>query len=339
MSLMRDVMAMLMPTIDTLSVQRWMLHASEAGTEMMVMGISPAERRDGSMTEDRLRFETAELFRHVTGELRSASPNGLGFAVEHEPWGIQRLHQLVPPYARAEANQGFEANSAGVALSATLLGINLFLGPVIEVSRGHHPHRFSRRLDVGLNEMGPIAASYIRGTQCAGVHAAVKYFPGSTCAGVGGAAPSVDELSASGEWKPERLRPFLTAINAGVHAIVLGSDVIEELDPTHPASTSRRTVSLLRDDLNFDGLILSDELASASMRQHGDISDTATAAIRAGVDLLWAPGGEQLSHIARGVAAAARADATLRDSIARSATRVRSSRARTSTDDPAITVR
>ncbi len=79
--------------------------------------------------------------------------------------------------------------------------------------------------------------------------------------------------------------PFRAAIAAGVAAIMTAHVLVPALDDEHPATLSRRIVGgLLRDELGFEGVILSDDLEMAAIASHRAVATAAPLAIGAGCD-------------------------------------------------------
>ena len=82
------------------------------------------------------------------------------------------------------------------------------------------------------------------------------------------------------------LPPFAAAIDAGVPMVMVGHLVYPAIDPGRPASLSREAISMLRGDLGFDGVVVTDDLAMAGATGGGTVADAAVKAVGAGADLL-----------------------------------------------------
>ncbi len=82
------------------------------------------------------------------------------------------------------------------------------------------------------------------------------------------------------------LPPFEAAIDAGVPMVMVGHLVYPAIDPHHPASLSRDAISMLRTDLGFDGVVVTDDLAMAGAKSGGTPAEAAVEAVEAGADLL-----------------------------------------------------
>jgi beta-N-acetylhexosaminidase len=82
------------------------------------------------------------------------------------------------------------------------------------------------------------------------------------------------------------LPPFRAAVDAGVPMVMMGHLIYPTIDPERPASLSPRAVQLLREELGFDGVIVTDDLSMAGASAEGSPAGAAVAAVKAGADLL-----------------------------------------------------
>jgi beta-N-acetylhexosaminidase len=142
-----------------------------------------------------------------------------------------------------------------------------------------------RALDGRSAEVGRLGAAIIQAMQAEGIAACGKHFPGHGDTN----ADSHHELPVV-EHPPERLRevefePFRHAIGAGVATIMTAHVLVPALDDRRPATLSRRIVhGLLREELGFEGVILSDDLEMKAIAQAWSVQESAVEAIAAGCD-------------------------------------------------------
>ena len=122
----------------------------------------------------------------------------------------------------------------------------------------------------------------------------------------------------------DNLGPFRAAIDAGVRAVMVGPALVPTIDPQQPASTSAPVVSLLRNELGFMGVVISDDLDEPSIARGRSVPDTAVASLAAGVDLLLLAGGSQVEQTASRITEAVRAGDLSGDRLESAAARVRS---------------
>jgi beta-N-acetylhexosaminidase len=174
------------------------------------------------------------------------------------------------------------------ALAAELraVGITLDFAPVLDVhTNPRNPVIGDRALAEKAADVARLGAVIIRALQGERVAACGKHFPGH-------GDTSVDshlELPAV-EHPPERLReveflPFKAAIDAGVATIMTAHVLVPALDEQRPATLSRRIVTgMLREELRYDGVILSDDLEMKALANDYTVAESAVLAIEAGCD-------------------------------------------------------
>jgi beta-N-acetylhexosaminidase len=140
-----------------------------------------------------------------------------------------------------------------------------------------------------------MGAASIEGFERAGVVSAAKHFPnhGPALADSHVALPTVNhdvETILNSD-----LPPFRAAVEAGAPMVMLGHLVYPALNPVMPASLSPAAVGLLRGELGFEGVIVTDDLMMEGARRGGTTAEAAVEAAKAGVDLLMvsAPPEEQ----------------------------------------------
>ncbi len=172
------------------------------------------------------------------------------------------------------------------------VGVNVDYAPVLDVaSNPANPSLGIRSFGDDPAEVARLGAAWLRGLQSAGVAATGKHFPGT-----GGASVDthhelavVDRTRA--ELEARELPPFKAAIDAGLRMVMSGHFAVPALtgDPSLPSTLSRRTMSeLLRDELGFDGVSITDALDMKAIPQGAAQAAAVITALEAGVDLLLA---------------------------------------------------
>ncbi|GAB2725668.1 glycoside hydrolase family 3 protein [Streptomyces bullii] len=135
-------------------------------------------------------------------------------------------------------------------------------------------------------------AAYVRGLQSAGVAACTKHFPGHGDTAVDShlALPRVDAPDAV--LAERELAPFRAAIAAGTRAVMSAHILVPALDPDRPATLSRRILTdLLRGELGYDGLIVTDGMEMRAIADTYGIERGSVLAVAAGADAICVGGG------------------------------------------------
>jgi beta-N-acetylhexosaminidase len=177
----------------------------------------------------------------------------------------------------------------GVRVGAELraAGFNFNLAPVLDVHAVADGVMARRSLGADPVLVGELGTAYVQGLQAAGCLACAKHFPGlgRTTLDTHRERPRV-ELSRD-ELEEVELKPFRRAIAAGVAGVMVCHAVYEALDPGCPASLSPLVVDdLLRREMGFGGLIISDDLEMGALAADLTPAQAAVKAYLAGNDLL-----------------------------------------------------
>ena len=188
-----------------------------------------------------------------------------------------------------DSTNAYEAGkSIGSLMSA--YGLNLDLAPVADVLSGNSTGIGNRTFGTDAQTVSDMALEVIRGIQEEDVNAAMKYFPGygaasSNMSGFPVINSSLDEL------KKKEFLPYSNAIAQGLDFVMVGHISVPNVtgDDT-PASLSEKMISeVLRKDLGFKGIVMTDYLNDKTIVKNYSAADAAVKAIQAGADLLLEP--------------------------------------------------
>jgi beta-N-acetylhexosaminidase len=306
--LQRAAYAVLLPAFSGLELDDAVRRHLSRGGVSILLGETRDEYVARNMSFERRRSETQAHFSSIAAEAAAIAAAPVLVAVDQELGGIQRLHRLVPGMPCAKelthlSSEDIEERSYEMASSARVMGVNLFLAPIVDVVTGINPWLHNRNLGTDPAQVARIACAFIRGVQRAGVIATAKHFPGHYHTEQD---PAVAEACVPGPLQAldQGLKVFRQVIATGVQAIMPGPAVFPALDPLQSASTSAKIISLLRDTLQFDGLIISDDLDAVSIIRDNSITDTAVASLNAGAHLLLVSSEAGLDAIAEAIVVA-----------------------------------
>ena len=188
-----------------------------------------------------------------------------------------------------DSTNAYEAGkSIGSLMSA--YGLNLDLAPVADVLSRNSTGIGDRTFGTDVQTVSDMALEVIRGIQEEDVNAAMKYFPGygaasSNMSGFPVINSSLDEL------KKKEFLPYSNAIAQGLDFVMVGHISVPNVtgDDT-PASLSEKMISeVLRKDLGFKGIVMTDYLNDKTIVKNYGAADAAVKAIQAGADLLLEP--------------------------------------------------
>jgi len=224
---------------------------------------------------------------------RHSGPGVLPVAVDQEGGRVARLrepHFTAFPPARtvARATPGsIEAAGRAMGEEMAACGVNMDFAPVLDVQDGLDGVIGDRAFSGDPARAARAALAWLRGLESAGVAGCVKHFPGH---GDASCDSHVDLPRADGDMDglaSRHLPPFREACAAGVRAVMVAHILVPGADPRRPASLSPAIVDgLLRQELGFDGLVVTDDLEMGAVTRHNEVGEAAVLAVEAGCDAL-----------------------------------------------------
>jgi beta-N-acetylhexosaminidase len=275
----------------------------EIGRLFMVGVPGPVLEADTRRTLERLHIGGIVLFRRnvispsqitaLTAALR-ALPSTPLVAIDHEGGRVMRLNEPFTQFPAAAA-VGRSGDSAfafqiGQAMAEELssVGVDLNFAPVLDVhSNPANPIIGDRAFGSDPAVVSAMGIALMRGLLAGNVIPCGKHFPGhgDTEKDSHVDLPTVSRSRA--ELERTELVPFCAAIGAGIPMLMTAHVLYPSLDADHPATVSRAILTdLLRSDLGFEGVIVSDDLEMRAISDHGDIGAAAVASVAAGADAL-----------------------------------------------------
>jgi beta-N-acetylhexosaminidase len=291
------------------------------------------ERNIGGILLFGYNMESEEQTRRLVDSLQELSMQTepavpLLVAVDHEGGEVQSAPWVPaqPPAAevgeRADPKEAWHiAERIGRELGRG--GVNVDLAPVVDTGFGSAIGSRSYGEDPDL--VASMGAASVEGFERAGIVSAAKHFPNHGAAQEDSHVdrPRIDHDART--FTQRDLVPFRAAIEAGVPMVMVGHLVYPVIDLERPASLSPATMRLLREELGFGGVIVTDDLAMEGAKRAGTPAQAAIEAVKAGADLLLisGPAEEQVAAY-DAVVAAAESGEIPREQIGASIERIRS---------------
>ncbi|MBM7505590.1 glycoside hydrolase family 3 protein [Agromyces aurantiacus] len=271
----------------------------------------------------------------LTAELRGANPHAV-VAIDEEGGDVTRLFaRRGAPYpgnavlGRIDDVELTRAVGRAVGDAIAAVGCTMTFAPDADInSNPLNPVIGVRSFGADAALVSRHTAAWVEGVQSAGVDAAAKHFPGhgDTATDSHLALPVVD-LPLE-RLRERELAPFRAAIAAGTRSIMTSHILLPQLDAEQPATLSPRILQrLLRGELGYEGVIVSDALDMAGASGVHGIPEAAVRALAAGCDLLCIGTGNtgpQMEEIVAAVAEAVDSGRLPAERVADAAARVRS---------------
>jgi beta-N-acetylhexosaminidase len=242
----------------------------------------------------RRNLQEVEQICRLTAELHAAASAPLLVGVDQEGGRVTRLPApfLAPPPAATLGDLDDETLTLDLAraMGRELLaaGFTWNLAPVLDVhTNPANPVIGDRAFSHDPDRVARLGVCVIQGLSEAGILATAKHFPGhgETVADSHLTLPVSSQ--AKERWRAVEFVPFRRATQAGVSTTMVAHLMCPGLDPEAPSSLSRPIISeILREELGFDGVVVSDDLEMEAIAARFDIGEAAVRFLEAGGDLI-----------------------------------------------------
>ncbi|WP_114203056.1 glycoside hydrolase family 3 N-terminal domain-containing protein [Janibacter anophelis] len=275
----------------------------------------------------------------ASSHLQEVSPTvdgtkvGMLVAADQEGGEVQQLtgEGFTELPSGLEQAQDPDLRSSAKAWGAELerAGVNVNLAPVAdtvpaEIGRANEPiGKWGRQYGSTPQAAGKGALAFARGMQDAGVEPTVKHFPG-----IGRITGNTD-LTATGisdttaTTKDPYLAPFAQNIEGGTRIVMVGSAHYPKIDGETPALFSDKIVTgMLREDLGFDGVAITDDVGAAKAVAATPVGERATKFIAAGGDIVLTADPAQVPTMVTAIQDEAKGDPAFAQQVTASVTRV-----------------
>lgn len=253
----------------------------------------------GGIVYFKSNIESEQQLKDMIQNTRQYSRYPLFIAVDEEGGSVSRLATagLVEEQASAAAigatGDSSNAYQAGVSIGGYLAdyGFNLDFAPVADINNVEGSVMKDRAYGSDAAAVSPFVAAMLSGLQEQGVTACLKHFPGlgSTTADTHDGIANIERTAE--ELRSQELTVFQAGIDAGVGMIMVGHASAESLsgDKT-PASMSEAIVTgILRNELGFEGIVITDAMNMAAVSQYYTSEQAAVMALKAGCDMVLMP--------------------------------------------------
>ncbi len=242
-------------------------------------------------------IESPEQLAALTRSLHAASETPILIGIDQEGGMVTRMRQA----------RGFTESPGAMALAAATnrlqvtaemsrilademkaMGINWTYAPVVDLSyNAENPTVGTRSFGRDPQAVGELAAMATTGFQSGGVMACAKHFPGLGNTNIDSHLDLPVLTTPLEQLIDTDLEPYRHVIQANIASIMTTHTVFNALDTEHPATVSEEIVQkLLRDELNYQGLVVSDCLEMKSITKHYSEGESSLRGILAGIDLL-----------------------------------------------------
>lgn len=288
----------------------------------------------GSVILDGNSYLSVAQTKALTTSLENANPSAakLFIATDQEGGLVQRLRG--PGFSQLPA--AVDQTGTGPTQLATQwttwgtqlrsAGVSVDLAPVVDVVPANTANPpigdLNRQYGSDPDTVTAASSAVLQGLAAAQVDATVKHFPG-----LGRVAGNTDTTSGVTDSVTSRhdafLAPFSAAVQGGVPFVMISTAIYSRIDPQRPAAFSPTVITgMLRGDLGFTGVVISDDLGNAAQVRGYSLGDRATAFIGAGGDIVLTVDATQAAAMTSAVLARAKTNAAFRAQVDAAALRV-----------------
>ena len=266
------------------------------------------EVRPGGVVLFRRNVRSLDQVRELIAALHEVLGSELLISVDHEGGLVTRFHQELTVFpgnmalgavAYREPSMGEHLAEEQGELSARELrdlGIHVNIAPVLDLAtRGDNPGITIRSFGAPPELVEKLGVAIVKGTLRGGVHPVLKHFPGKGDATVDAHLdlPVIDDTSD----QAPHLRPFQHGLKAGARIVMTSHVIYRAMDSERPATLSSAVVTdLLRGDLGFDGIVVTDDLEMGAMQKHYGFEAAIRDASSAGHDVFCIAHDPELHH-------------------------------------------
>ena len=251
----------------------------------------------GGLLYNRSNMVSQEQVRAMLADTQSYSKIPLILTCDEEGGRVNRLMATVGTTRigpmldyRDQGPEKAAENARTIAGDMSSCGFNMDLAPVADVwSNPKNTVIGDRAYSGDFGQAAELVAAAVDGFHQGGVACCLKHFPGHGDTSADSHYGSVYVYKTLEELREAELLPFRAGIEAGADAVMMGHLIVADIDE-QPALLSHKVVTeLLRGELGFDGVVITDSLKMQAMTSHYGSGDIAVEAVRAGVDLLLCP--------------------------------------------------
>lgn len=236
--------------------------------------------------------------KQLISDMQSNADMPMLIGIDEEGGIVSRLDNSTIPHdsvlPAADMNGDTQtAKSSGNSIGKTLksLGINLDFAPVADVNTNpNNPVIGDRSYGSDPDTVSDMASAFATGLKEAGVNGVAKHFPGHGDTATDSHAGAVTSYHGMDRLEEIEFKPFQRLIDDGIPCVLVGHISLPEVTGNNtPATLSKEIVDILREDLNFDGVAITDAMNMGAIMDYYYNVDAAVMAVEAGMDILLMP--------------------------------------------------
>ncbi|MDR4889564.1 beta-N-acetylhexosaminidase [Fredinandcohnia sp. QZ13] len=241
-------------------------------------------------------FETPTQVIQLVNQLKARNSSSLPLllGVDQEGGRVTRLPggltNFPPNKQIGQVNNPEFSYKVGTLLGHELkeFGLNLDFAPVLDInSNPNNPVIGDRSFGNNAEVVSKLGIQTMKGIQSQNVITTIKHFPGHGDTSVDSHLDLPIVNKSLKELKELELIPFERAINQGADVVMVAHILLPQLDKTNPGTMSKAVMTdLLRKQLGFTGVIITDDMTMGAITEHYGIGKAAVESVKAGSDII-----------------------------------------------------
>ena len=242
-------------------------------------------------------FDNVDQTRDMISNTQSYSKIGLFIATDEEGGRVNRIMDTLgttyigPMYDYKDdgPDAAFE-NAKTIASDMSALGFNLDFAPVADVwSNPDNTVIGDRAYSDAYAQAAELVGSAVKGFQDGGVICTLKHFPGHGDTAEDSHYSSAYVNRTKAQIMADEMQPFRTGIDAGAELVMVGHLIVPDIDELPSTLSYKIATEMLRGDMEFDGVAITDSMEMESIADNYGVADSAVMAVQAGMDMLLQP--------------------------------------------------
>lgn len=242
-------------------------------------------------------MESKDQVKEMIDNSQSYSKVGLFISTDEEGGMVNRLMNTVgTTYIdsmynyKDEGIQKAHDNAYTIASDMAALGFNMDFAPVADVwSNPDNTVIGERAYSDDYSQAAELVGSAVKGFEDGGVMCTLKHFPGHGDTAEDSHYSSAYVRRTKDEIMADEMQPFTAGIDAGAEFVMVGHLIVPDIDELPATLSYKITTEMLRNEMHFEGIAITDSLAMSSIADNYGVGESAVMSIKAGIDMLLDP--------------------------------------------------
>lgn len=242
-------------------------------------------------------MESKDQIKEMIDNSQSYSKVGLFISTDEEGGMVNRLMNTVgTTYIdsmynyKDEGTQKAHDNAYTIASDMAALGFNMDFAPVADVwSNPDNTVIGERAYSDDYSQAAELVGSAVKGFEDGGVMCTLKHFPGHGDTAEDSHYSSAYVRRTKDDIMADEMQPFTAGIDAGAEFVMVGHLIVPDIDELPATLSYKITTEMLRNEMHFEGIAITDSLAMSSIADNYGVGESAVMSIKAGIDMLLDP--------------------------------------------------